>query len=205
VSRIGKLFIIAAPSGGGKTSLIKALIKEEMGIKMSVSHTTRERRETETDGVDYFYVDKEEFLVLLNADNFLEHATVFGNFYGTSRAWVNEALATGLDVILEIDWQGAQQVRELMPEAVSIFILPPSREVLEERLRSRDEDSLEIIQRRLDESINEMSHYGEYDYLIINEDFNQALADLTAIFLSYRLTVSSQQAEHADIIAGLLQ
>ncbi len=205
MSRIGKLFIIAAPSGGGKTSLIKALIKEEMGIKMSVSHTTRERRETETDGVDYFYVDKEEFLVLLNADNFLEHATVFGNFYGTSRAWVNEALATGLDVILEIDWQGAQQVRELMPEAVSIFILPPSREVLEERLRSRDEDSLEIIQRRLDESINEMSHYGEYDYLIINEDFNQALADLTAIFLSYRLTVSSQQAEHADIIAGLLQ
>lgn len=205
MSRLGKLFIIAAPSGGGKTSLIKALVKEDMGIKMSVSHTTRERRETETDGVDYFYVDKEEFLVLLNADNFLEHATVFGNFYGTSRAWVNEALASGLDVILEIDWQGAQQVRELMPEAVSIFILPPSREILEERLRSRDEDAPDIIQKRLDESINEMSHYGEYDYLIINEDFNQALADLTAIVLSYRLTVSSQQAEHAGIIADLLK
>lgn len=200
----GKLYIIAAPSGGGKTSLIKAVLNDVPDIVMSVSHTTRDRRENEKEGVDYYFTTKEKFRALIGESCFLEHALVFGQYYGTSEKWVAETLASGKDVILEIDYQGAQQVRTFMPQAVSIFILPPSREVLEERLRTRNSDSEASIQARLDESIHEMSHYNEYNYLIINDDFDRALIDLKHIIAVGRLSVAAQESKHARLIQALL-
>ena len=183
----GTLYIISAPSGAGKTSLVKALIDSEAQIRVSVSHTTRAMRPGEVDGVNYHFVSREQFHAMLDKTAFLEHAEVFGNLYGTSQDWVKQTLIDGFDLILEIDWQGAQQVRRLMPEAKSIFILPPTQEALRHRLTNRGQDSGEIIERRMREAVSEMSHYVEYDYLLINDDFAHALSDLKAIFRANQL------------------
>ena len=182
MSKRGHLYVLAAPSGGGKTSLLKALIARRPGIEFSVSCTTRNPRPGEADGRDYHFIGRKDFERLVDANEFLEHANVFGNLYGTRRSVVEAALAEGRDLILEIDWQGAKQVRERLPEAVQVFILPPSRAELESRLRNRGSDSDDVIARRLQESTLEMSHWGDFDYVIVNRDFDQALAELNAIF-----------------------
>ncbi len=182
MSKRGHLYVIAAPSGAGKTSLLHALMSRRPALSFSVSCTTRKPRDHEQDGRDYHFVDRMEMERLIAADEFVEHANVFGNLYGTRRSVVDAALAEGRDLILEIDWQGAKQVRERLPEAVQIFILPPSRAELEIRLRKRASDSEESIARRLAESEVEMSHWREFDYIVINRDFEQALADLEGIF-----------------------
>jgi len=182
VSKRGHLYVIAAPSGAGKTSLLKALLARRPGVSFSVSCTTRPARAGEQDGRDYHFVGREEFERLITANEFIEHADVFGNLYGTRRSVVDAALAEGRDLILEIDWQGAKQVRERLPDAVQIFILPPSRAELEKRLRRRGSDSEEAIARRLRESALEMSHWRDFDYVIVNRDFERALAELEAVF-----------------------
>ncbi len=181
VARRGRLFVIAAPSGAGKTSLVRALMQREPALGFSVSFTTRRPRPNEIDGRDYHFVTPERFEQMVAEDAFLEHATVFDNRYGTSRALVEAALTAGRDLILEIDWQGAAQVRRRLPEAVDIFILPPSRTTLEERLRGRRTDSAEVIARRLRDSVAEMSHWHEFRYVVVNDDFDRALGDLIAI------------------------
>jgi guanylate kinase len=181
VARRGKLYVIAAPSGAGKTSLLRALMQRRPALSFSVSCTTRAPRPHERDGRDYHFVDRAEFERLVAAGEFIEHAYVFGNHYGTRRYVVEAALAEGRDLILEIDWQGAKQVRERLPEAVQIFILPPSRVELEARLRKRATDSDEVIARRLAESVLEMSHWQDFDYVVVNRDFDQAVAELQAI------------------------
>ena len=182
MSKRGHLYVIAAPSGGGKTSLLKALIARRPGIEFSVSCTTRDPRPGEVDGRDYHFIGRRDFERLVEADEFIEHANVFGNLYGTRKSVVEAALAEGRDLILEIDWQGAKQVRERLPEAVQVFVLPPSRAVLESRLRKRGSDSEDVIARRLKESTLEMSHWSDFDYVIVNRDFGQALAELNAVF-----------------------
>ena len=182
MSKRGHLYVIAAPSGAGKTSLLHALMSRRPTLSFSVSCTTRKPRDHEQDGRDYHFIDRAEMERLIAADEFVEHANVFGNLYGTRRSVVDAALAEGRDLILEIDWQGAKQVRERLPEAVQIFILPPSRAELEIRLRKRASDSEEVIARRLAESEIEMSHWRDFDYIVINRDFEQALAELEAIF-----------------------
>ena len=177
----GKLFIFSAASGTGKTSLAKALVEAMPEVSFSVSHTTRAPRPGEQHGVHYYYVTREEFDRMVAAGEFLEHATVFGNSYGTSRRVIEELLATGKSVILDIDWQGARAIKQQMPQAVSVFILPPSREALRERLTNRKQDLAEVIDRRMREAVSEMSHYREFDYLVVNDDFAAALADLQAI------------------------
>ena len=178
----GHLYVIAAPSGAGKTSLMRALLERRPAVAFSVSCTTRAPRPHEQEGRDYHFIDRAEFERLIKADEFIEHADVFGNLYGTRKSTVDSALAEGRDLILEIDWQGARQVRKRLPEAIQIFILPPSRAELEARLRKRATDSPEAIARRLAESVSEMSHWREFDYVIVNRDFDQALAELEAIF-----------------------
>ena len=200
----GTLYIISAPSGAGKTSLVKAMLGELQGARVSVSHTTRAMRPGEENGVDYHFIDKPEFEAMVARDDFLEHAQVFDNYYGTSKASVEAQLERGEDVILEIDWQGARQVRDWQPEAVSIFVLPPSRAALEERLRGRGTDSDEIIQRRMRDAVSEMSHYPEYDYLVINDRFETALVELKAILLAQRQRLARQQACHPALLEGLL-
>jgi guanylate kinase len=182
VPQRGHLYVIAAPSGAGKTSLLQALMRRRPGVAFSVSCTTRKPRGGEQDGRDYHFLEREEFERLKEAGEFIEHANVFGNLYGTRKSVVEAALAEGRDLILEIDWQGAKQVRERLPEAVQIFILPPSRAELESRLRRRGSDSAEEIERRLRESALEMSHWADFDHVIVNRDFDQALAELEAIF-----------------------
>ncbi|HEY4127318.1 MAG TPA: guanylate kinase [Gammaproteobacteria bacterium] len=177
----GHLYLITAPSGAGKTSLVRALLKDHPNIKFSISYTTRPQRPTEKDGHDYHFVDKAGFERMVKAGQFLEHAQVFDNYYGTARATVETELAAGRDVLLEIDWQGAAQVCKLMPEAVSVFILPPSRAELERRLRTRGTDSDEVIARRLRDAVGDMSHWCEFDYVVVNDDFERAVADLAAI------------------------
>lgn len=204
MKQLGHLYIVSAPSGAGKTSLVKALVEQDPQVVVSVSHTTRAMREGERDGVDYNFVTPERFNAKIEQGQFLEYAEVFGNKYGTSQVWVQEQLSRGLDVILEIDWQGASQVRRLMPQARSIFILPPSRAVLEQRLRGRGTDSQEVIERRLAEAVSEMSHYAEFDYLIINDDFGTALADLASVFRSARLSQELQQKRHQTLLSELL-
>ncbi len=200
----GTLYIISAPSGAGKTSLVKALVESTDDITVSVSHTTRPGRPGEIDGKHYHFTDVETFLGMIGDNAFLEHAEVFGNFYGTSRSRVLEMMAQGVDVILEIDWQGAQQVRQKMPEAVSIFILPPSREELERRLRGRGTDSEEVIARRLAEAVTEMSHYQEFDYLVFNDDFDTALAQLRAVVIARRQRAEVQIASQQEVLDALL-
>jgi len=200
----GTLYIVSAASGTGKTSLLKALLEQTKGISISVSHTTRDARVGEENGVHYHFVGKNTFHNLIEEGDFLEHAEVFGNFYGTSQSAVKGQLSQGEDVILEIDWQGAQQVRKLMPEAVSIFILPPSREALLTRLQGRGQDSDEIIAGRMAEAVSEMSHYNEFDYIVVNDVFDTALAELKAIFAAGRLTTKRQSEEHQGMISQLL-
>ena len=200
----GTLYIVSAPSGAGKTSLVKALLDSSENLRVSVSHTTRPMRPGEVDGVNYNFVTREQFIAMLEEDAFLEHAEVFGNLYGTSQAWVEQTLAEGCDLILEIDWQGAEQVRRLLPDARSIFILPPSREALRQRLDNRGQDSAEVIERRMQEAVSEMTHYVEYDYLVINDQFSQALDDLKAILRARRLDQQLQHQRHADLLIGLL-
>ena len=182
MSKRGHLYVIAAPSGAGKTSLLKALLARRPGLKFSVSCTTRNPRPGEVDGRDYHFIARKDFEHLVGADEFIEHANVFGNLYGTRKSVVEAALAEGRDLILEIDWQGAAQVRKRLPEAVQIFILPPSRAELESRLRKRGSDTEDVIARRLQESTLEMSHWSDFDYVIVNRDFGQALAELNAVF-----------------------
>jgi guanylate kinase len=176
----GKLFVIAAPSGAGKTSLVRALM-QRVPLQFSISYTTRKRRETEQHERDYFFVEKAEFERMRDAGQFLEHAQVFDNYYGTSREQVERHLARGDNVLLEIDWQGAQQIRRTMPEARTIFVLPPSRAALEQRLRGRGTDSEAVIARRLRDSLADMSHWNEFDDVVVNDDFERAVADLQAI------------------------
>ena len=200
----GTLYIISAASGAGKTSLVKALVNTTEGIRVAVSSTTRARRPGETDGVHYHFLTAGEFQALLDEGGFLEHARVFDNHYGTSSSWVHERLEEDLDVILEIDWQGARQVREQHPQAISIFVLPPSRQELERRLRNRGQDSEEIIARRMRDAVAEMSHYQEFDYVLVNDDFNRALTELRCIFQAERLRRSVQATGQQALIAELL-
>jgi guanylate kinase len=176
-----RLFVIAAPSGAGKTTLVKLLLERNTGLEFSVSYTTRKKRSTEVEGRDYFFVDEKRFLELRERGELLESAEVFGNYYGTGRKQVQQRLDEGKHVILEIDWQGARQVRESMPEAISIFILPPTRSELERRLRARRTDSDEVIARRLEEAQGDMTHWDEFDYVIINDDLDKAVGELEAI------------------------
>jgi len=199
----GTLYILSAPSGAGKTSLLKALRERDGRLQVSVSHTTRPMRPGEQDGVHYHFVTPEQFLHMVGAGEFLEHAEVFGNYYGTAEASVRGQLEQG-DLVLEIDWQGAQQVRSRFPEAVSIFILPPSPEALRQRLDARGQDSEEVIRKRTAEAVNEMSHYAEFDYLVINDDFATALDDLASILRAQRLRMGPQSQRQAERISELL-
>lgn len=200
----GTLFIISAPSGAGKTSLVKALTDDLNHIRVSVSHTTRAMRPGERDGVNYHFVDRAEFERMNAQGDFLEQAEVFGNCYGTSRSALQQTLDQGHDLILEIDWQGAQQVRKLMPQTRSIFILPPSQQALRQRLTNRGQDSDEIIEGRMREAVSEMKHYDEYEYVIINDDFATALEDLKAVFRANRLQRDGQQQRHGELLKQLL-
>lgn len=200
----GTLYIIAAPSGGGKSSLVKALLESTPNLQVSVSYTTRPMRPREQQGVDYHFVDQARFDTLRDSGVFLEHAEVFGHCYGTSRAWVTERLLQGIDVILEIDWQGKRQIAQSFPEAVSIFVLPPSRAVLEQRLRARGQDDDEVIARRMQAATNEISHWNEFDYLVLNNDFQTAVADMQAIFRARRLRREPQGARLRRLLAELL-
>ena len=200
----GTLFTISAPSGAGKTSLVGALLECCDDIRVSVSHTTRPMRPGETDGVNYHFIDEEQFLGMLERTEFLEHARVFGNLYGTSQTWVQQQLAEGIDVILEIDWQGAGQIKRQMPESQSIFILPPSRAALEQRLTSRGQDDPEVIARRMSEAVEEMSHYVESDFLVINSDFDLALKEIHAVVISRRLRTQSQLPALSGLLDDLL-
>lgn len=200
----GKLYIISAPSGAGKTSLVKRLLADMVHLAVSVSHTTRTMRAAEQDGVDYFFVSVDTFKDMIGHQAFLEHAQVFDNFYGTSQRSVEANLAQGLDVILEIDWQGAQQVRRMLPDSISIFILPPSIAVLRQRLQNRGQDNDEVIARRMRDAVTEMSHYPEFDYLIVNDDFDTALEQLKSIVTANRLLQSRQQQLLTPLLQDLL-
>ena len=200
----GTLFIISAPSGAGKTSLIKSLLETTKGVSVSVSHTTRTKRPGEEDSVDYHYVDVPTFTDMVNKGAFLEHAQVFDNHYGTSESAVLDQLATGQDVILEIDWQGAEQVRIRISGTVSIFILPPSRTALRERLTGRGQDDDTIINRRMHDAVTEMSHYHEFDYVVVNDVFETALKDLDTILSSQRLHIHRQKQSLQPLISELL-
>jgi guanylate kinase len=200
----GKLFVVAAPSGTGKTSLVLALMKRLPSLRFSISYTTRKPRETERHGLHYFFVERPEFDKMIAAGDFLEYATVYGNSYGTSRSQVEGILANGENVLLEIDWQGAQQIAKAMPERRSIFILPPSREELETRLRGRKTDSEEVIAKRLGESIADLSHWKEFDYVVINDNFERATHDLEQIVSGSGEHLMRNRAEVAQLIGKLL-
>ncbi|MCG7873739.1 MAG: guanylate kinase [Candidatus Thiodiazotropha lotti] len=200
----GTLYILSAPSGAGKTSLLKSLHQQDGALQVSISHTTRPMRPGEEDGKDYHFIGQEAFQQMIGAAAFLEHAEVFGNFYGTSEFAVRSQLDAGRDTVLEIDWQGARQVRKRFPEAVSIFILPPGPEVLYERLSARGQDSEAVIQGRMQQAVSEMSHYAEFDYLVINDDFDTALAELAAIVTAQRLRLVAQSERHSEQITALL-
>lgn len=201
---IGKLYIVSAPSGAGKTSLVKRLRAEVDNLTVSVSHTTRAMRSGEVHGVDYFFVTVDDFKAMIEAQAFLEHAQVFDNFYGTAQETVERNLAQGHDVILEIDWQGAQQVRRMLPESISIFILPPSTAVLRQRLQNRGQDDEATISRRMRDAVTEISHYPEFDYLVVNDDFERALDQLKSIIVANRLTQQRQQQILMPLLQNLL-
>jgi guanylate kinase len=201
---IGKLYIISAPSGAGKTSLVKQLVADLDGLTVSISHTTRQMRPGETHGQDYYFVTVADFQAMQEKQAFLEHAQVFDNFYGTAQQTVEENLNRGLDVILEIDWQGAEQIKKLLPDSLSIFILPPSTEVLFERLRNRGQDGEEIIARRMRDAVTEISHHDEFDYLVVNDVFEQALTELKSIVIANRLTKQRQLHNLRPLLTSLL-
>jgi len=194
------LFIVCAPSGAGKTSLVNALLKRDPTIRLSVSYTTRAPRPGEVDGREYHFVSRERFQQMLADNAFLESATVHGNFYGTSQAWISQTLSSGTNLLLEIDWQGAAQVRRLFPDSVGIFILPPSPDALRERLTQRGQDSAEVIAQRLTAAREEIRHIAEFDYVIINQRFEEALEDLISIVRSQRLKIEQQLAAHHQLI-----
>jgi len=200
----GKLFVIAAPSGAGKTSLVKALLEREPGLHLSISHTTRARRPTEQPGREYYFVPVTEFEQLVRDGQFLEHARVFDNLYGTARQPVEAQLAQGRNVILEIDWQGARQVRSAMPGCATIFILPPSRAALEDRLRRRQTDSEAVIERRLRDAVADMSHWSEFDYVVVNDDFGRAVDDLARIVEGRGEDLQARRPELAPLLESLL-
>lgn len=200
----GNLFTISAPSGAGKTSLVNALVRELEQVRVSVSHTTRAQRPGERDGVDYHFVDHPTFDRMLVDSAFLEYAEVFGNKYGTSQQWVEATLASGIDVILEIDWQGAAQIRRLLPDTTAVFVLPPSLETLRARLTGRGQDDQEVIRKRLDGAVQEMSHYPEADYMIVNDRFDTALEELKSVVRAQRLRLARQEVRHAGLLRELL-
>ena len=196
----GNLFVVVAPSGAGKTTLVDALLKREPNIRLSPSYTTRAPREGEKDGVDYFFVSRPKFEEMIAAGEFLEHADVYGNYYGTSRKWIERELAGDHDVLLEIDWQGAAQVRKLFPHMKGVFILPPSLEELRKRLKSRGKDSPEAIEKRMSSARDEISHVLEFEYIIVNENFEAALADLVAVVRAARVSRAQQSVRLAALI-----
>lgn len=200
----GTLYTVSAPSGAGKTSLVNALVKRCPDLLVSISHTTRPMRPGEKDGVNYHFVTENIFLAMLERTEFLEHARVFGNLYGTSGVWVTQQLQRGRDIILEIDWQGAQQVKRLLPQAQAIFILPPSREDLQQRLNQRGQDDPDTIKTRMNVAVEEMSHYVESDFLVVNKEFDQALDELQSIVTCQRLLTSRQQEVLSDMLQDLL-
>lgn len=201
----GNLFVISAPSGAGKTSLVKALTDSEARITVSISHTTREKRPDEVEGINYYFIDETEFQRMINQGDFLEYATIFHHHYGTSHTWVEETLAKGLDVILEIDWQGCQQIKAKFPDCISIFVLPPSLAELSARLHKRNQDKPEIIKERLADARDTINHVNEFDYVVINEDFNRAVNDLKVITEAGRLLKKRQIEQYADLLNELQQ
>ncbi|MGL4605464.1 MAG: guanylate kinase [Iodobacter sp.] len=199
----GNLFVVTAPSGAGKTTLVAALLAADQNVQLSVSFTTRQPRPGEVDGKDYHFVSRETFeQMILNCD-FLEHAEVYGNYYGTSQTWINNAIDTGRDILLEIDWQGAQQVRRLFPEAVGLFVLPPSVDVLEQRLKNRGKDSDEVIEKRMAVARTEISHVEEFDYVIVNEHIDEAVRDIVSVVRAERLKLRRQSTRHKELISSL--
>ena len=200
----GTLYIIAAPSGAGKSSIVRALLARDAGLRLSVSYTSRPARPAEVDGRDYHFISASEFEAMIAAGDFFEHASVHGDWKGTARQAVEPLLAAGVDVLLEIDWQGARQVRAKVPDALSIFILPPSKAALEERMRKRAQDSEAVIQRRLAAAREEMRHYDEFDYVVINDVFDAAVEEISCIFTASRLRRAVQTARHAALVAALL-
>jgi guanylate kinase len=196
----GNLFIVCAPSGAGKTTLVDALLKADSGIRLSVSYTTREPRAGEVDGREYHFVSQEKFQEMAAAGAFLESALVHGNYYGTSQPWINDQRTAGADILLEIDWQGAAQVRKMMPDAIGVFILPPSFEALVSRLNKRAQDPPDVIARRIAGAREEISHVSEFKYVIINDKFDEAVKDLVSIVRARRLLATSQLARHSDLI-----
>jgi len=201
----GNLFILSAPSGAGKSSLINALLKKHADMKVSVSHTTRAPRPGEENGVHYHFASTDEFKALIAEDDFFEWAQVFDNYYGTSKQAIESQLDAGIDVFLDIDWQGAQQVRKIMPSVKTIFILPPSKEELEQRLNNRGQDSAEVIASRMAKAQSETSHYNEYDFVIVNDDFDTALGDIEMIVMAQRLTLKAQEERHQVLLNSLLK
>ena len=208
---MSNLFIVAAPSGCGKTSLVESLINNTKNLRVSISHTTRKPRADEVNGINYHFVAVAEFQKMVSDDAFIEHAEVFENLYGTSKKLINDNLHNNIDVILEIDWQGARQVKQNLPSAISIFILPPSKEVLELRLKNRAQDDALIIKKRMLDAENQMSHYSEFDYLVINDNFNAALADLESIISSSNnlsksahLSLEEQSIKHKKLLKKLI-
>lgn len=201
----GNLIVIAAPSGAGKTSLVKALSQSMDGLQISVSHTTRAQRPGEVNGQDYFFIDESVFHSMSEKQAFLEYATVFGHHYGTSRQWVQDQLHAGIDVVLEIDWQGARQIYQLFPQAILIFILPPSMDALKNRLLSRKQDNADTIAKRMNAAKEEMSHYREFHFLVVNDQFDAALRDLQHIVLAARLKMNIQVTKQAVLLDNFLK
>ena len=199
----GRLFILSAPSGTGKTSLTKSLIRKNINLSLSISYTSRLMRSSEVEGLDYFFVERNIFEQMLEDGELVESAEIYGNLYGTSRKWINEAINSGKDILLEIDGQGARQVREIFPDVVSIFVLPPSLEVLENRLKDRNQDSKEVIVKRMAAAKEEISHVSEYDYVIINDNMDMALRDLVSVVQSERLRAPAQLTRYHDLVTQL--
>ena len=200
----GTLFIVAAPSGGGKTSLVRKVASRLDDITISISHTTRQKRPGEKDGVDYYFVDDSTFMGMVNRGLFLEHATVFDHCYGTSEAQISQGLQSGIDILLDIDWQGAMQIRHKFADAVSIFVVPPSLSVLKQRLDNRHQDGEEVINKRMQRARDEMSHYPEFDYLLVNDDFSKACNELSAIVIAQRLRMARQVEQQRKLLSFLL-
>lgn len=205
MNELGHFFVVAAPSGTGKTSLVRALVNNVNDLQISISSTTRSPRPGDVQGKDYYFVTRPEFEQMIERKEFLEFATIYNNLYGTSREWVMSKLAAGIDVLLEIDWQGAQQIRRLFPSAILIFILPPSLDTLRQRLQNRRQDQNDIIEERMASARLEISHYREFDYLVINDQFEQALANLQHIVLAARLRCREQVNRHAELLDKLLE